>query len=121
VRHDESGTDLKRGAIFPLVHGLRTLALKHGIAHRNSFDRCKALVAAAGIDRELGRDVPQALAVFMRLRLSQQLADLEAGRTPGNRIDVGALRHLDRELLRDSLRVVNAFKDHVRAVFHVAD
>jgi CBS domain-containing protein len=119
VRETGGRADLKRGGVFPLVHGLRTLALQHGIAHRNSFDRCAALVAAGAIDRELGRDVPQALAVLMRLRLGQQLADLDAGLPPGNGVDVAALRRLDRELLRDALRVVNAFKDHVQSVFHV--
>jgi CBS domain-containing protein len=119
VRHDGDGTDLKRAGVFPLVHGLRTLALRHGIAHRNSFDRARALVDAGALDPALGRDVPQALAVFLRLRLGQQLADLEAGRIPGNKVDVAGLRHLDRELLRDALRVVNQFKDHVRDAFHV--
>jgi CBS domain-containing protein len=105
--------------VFPIVHGLRTLALKHDIAHRNSFDRCAALVQAGALDAELGRDLPQALAVLMRLRLGQQLSDLEAGRAPGNGVDVTALRRLDRELLRDALRVVNAFKAHVTDTFHL--
>ena len=119
VREADGRADLKRGGVFPLVHGLRTLSLKHGVAHRNSFDRCAALVAAGAIDAELGRDVPQALAVLMRLRLGQQLADIDAGREPGNGVDVAALRRLDRELLRDALRVVNAFKDHVQVAFHL--
>ena len=119
VREEGGRADLKRGGVFPLVHGLRVLALKHGIAHRNSFDRCAALVAAGGLDRELGRDVPQALAVLMRLRLGQQLADLDAGQPASNGVDVAALRRLDRELLRDALRVVNTFKDHVADAFHL--
>lgn len=119
VREDHGRADLKRGGIFPLVHGLRTLALRHGIARRNSFDRAAALAAAGALPGELARDVPQALAVLVRLRLGQQLADLDAGRAPGNAVDVAGLRSLDRELLRDALRVVNAFKEHVRDVFHL--
>lgn len=119
VRESGGRADLKRGGVFPLVHGLRVLALKHGIAHRNSFDRCAALVAAGGLSPELGRDVPQALAVLMRLRLGQQLADLDAGLPASNSVDVAGLRRLDRELLRDALRVVNAFKEHVADVFHL--
>ncbi|WP_188310339.1 DUF294 nucleotidyltransferase-like domain-containing protein [Arenimonas fontis] len=119
VRERDGRADLKRGGIFPIVHGLRTLALKHGIRHRNSFDRCAALVAAGALPAALGRDLPQALAVLVRLRLGQQLADLEAGRLPSNGIDVAGLRHLDRELLRDALRVANEFKAHVADVFHL--
>lgn len=121
VREGDDGTDLKKGAIFPLVHGLRTLALRHRVGHRNSFDRAQALVHAGALSAALGRDLQQALAVFMRLRLGQQLADLEHGRTLGNRVDVRALRRLDRELLRDALRVVNQFKDHLRDTFQLRE
>src|SRR3546814_20566454 len=104
---DERGTDLKKGAVFPIVHGLRTLALRHRIHHNNSFDRAQALVTAGVLSSELGRDLQQALAVFMRLRLIQQLADLDAGKPDGNLVALLALRRLDRALLRDALRVVN--------------
>jgi CBS domain-containing protein len=119
VRDGGDGTDIKKGGIFPLVHGLRTLALRHGVARSNSFARCEGLVAAGALSSELGRDVPQAMAVFQRLRLGQQLDALAAGRVPDNRLDVAALRHLDRELLRDALRVVNRFKDHLREAFQL--
>ena len=119
VRSGEAGTDIKKGGIFPLVHGLRTLALRHGVARSNSFARCEGLVAVGALPGELGRDVPQALAVFQRLRLAQQFDALAAGRLPDNTLDIAALRHLDRELLRDALRVVNRFKAHLREVFHL--
>lgn len=119
VRDGGEGTDIKKGGIFPLVHGLRTLALRHGVARSNTFARCEGLVAAGALSGQLGRDVPQALAVFQRLRLGQQLDALAAGRVPDNRLDIAALRHLDRELLRDALRVVNRFKDHLRDVLQL--
>lgn len=117
VRDEARGTDLKKGAIFPIVHGLRTLALRHHVQHNNSFDRAQALIDAGALSAELGRDLQQSLAVFMRLRLSQQLADLDAGKSASNFVDVRALRRLDRELLRDALQVVNTFKDHIREAF----
>src|SRR3546814_21192029 len=42
VRGYERGTDLKKVAVFPIVHGLRTLARRHRIHHNNSFDRAQA-------------------------------------------------------------------------------
>lgn len=122
VRGDADGVDLKKGGIFPLVNGIRTLALRHGVRRHNSFDRCAALLEAGALPPDLGRDVPQALAVLMRLRLDAQLRALAATGDAGgggfdNRLDPAALRRLDRELLRDAFRVVNAFKDHLRATF----
>ena len=121
LRQDERGVDLKRSGIFPIVHGLRCLALKHGIAQRNSFARCEALVPAGGLDATLASDLAQTLAVLQRLRLDAQLATLDAGGVPDNLVQPAALRRLDRELLRDALRVVKAFQQHVRVVFHLGD
>lgn len=121
LRQDEHGLDIKRGGIFPIVHGLRCLALKHGIAQRNSFARGEALVQAGALDEALGRDLAQTLAVLQRLRLDAQLAALDAGNTPDNRLHPEALRRLDRELLRDALRVVKAFQQQLRSVFHLGD
>ena len=121
LRPGERGLDIKRGGIFPIVHGLRCLALKHGIAHRNSFARCEALVQAGALEHALGRDLDQTLAVLQRLRLDAQLAALDAGAAPDNHLHPDALRRLDRELLRDALRVVKAFQQQLRIVFHLGD
>ena len=88
---------------------------------RNSFARCEALEQAGGLDAALARDVAQTLAVLQRLRLDAQLATLDAGGVPDNFLQPAALRRLDRELLRDALRVVKAFQQHVRGVFHLTD
>ena len=121
LRQGERGLDIKRGGIFPVVHGLRCLALKHGITQRSSFARCDALVDCGGLDAPLARDLAQALAVLQRLRLDAQLATLDAGGVPDNLLHPDTLRRLDRELLRDALRVVKAFRQHVRIAFHLSD
>nr|MBP8909679.1 hypothetical protein [Pseudoxanthomonas sp.] len=121
VKGDGRGTDLKKGGIFPVVHGLRCLALRHGIEARNSFDRCRELAAAGVLSAALGRDLPQALAVFQRLRLDAQLDALDQGQVPDNFVVAERLRRLDRELLRDALRVAKDFRQHVRLAFHLTD
>jgi CBS domain-containing protein len=67
----------------------------------------------------LGRDVQQALAVFLRLRLGRQLEAIRQGEAPDNLLQVGALRRLDRELLRDALAVVDEFKGLLTRTFHL--
>ncbi len=119
LRAEQQRLDIKKGGVFPLVHGLRALALKQQVMHRNSFDRASALAAAGALDGELARDVQQALAVFMRLRLARQLEADKAGETVDNWLPLDALRHLDRELLRDALAVVDRFKRVLRQHFHL--
>ena len=119
VRSDGAGTDIKKGGVFPIVHGLRCLALRHGVAATGSRERCAALVECGELSAELGRDLPQALNVFQHMRLDAQLAALGDGRQADNRIDPSRLRRLDRELLRDALHVVKDFRAHVRQSFHL--
>lgn len=121
LKGDAHGIDIKKGGIFPVVHGLRCMALKHGIGERNSFARCAALVAAGRIPEDLGRDLPQALSVFQRLRLDAQLATLDAGHAPDDLLHGEQLRRLDRELLRDALRVVKSFRQLIRTEFHLSE
>lgn len=125
IKGGEAGTDLKKGAIFPIVHGLRSLALANGISERNSFRRADALIGLGQLSEAFGRDLQQALAVCLRLRLAAQLEGRAAGAVighapvPDNRIHVERLRRLDRELLRDALRVVNEFQDHLKQRFQL--
>ncbi len=119
VRAGEQGTDIKKGGVFPLVHGLRALALRHGVPERNSFRRAEAIAAAGGLSAELARDVQQAMSVFLRLRLSHQLESVRRDELPDNFLRVDELRRLDRELLRDALAVVDQFKAHLKRSFHL--
>ncbi len=117
IKDGEHGVDIKKGGVFPIVHGLRALALKHRIDARNSFERAEALIAAGALDARFGRDLTQALSVFIRLRLSEQLAQLKRGEAASNRIVVAQLRRLDRDVLRDALRVTGEFKAWLKSRF----
>jgi len=119
VRGGEHGTDVKTGGIFPLVHGLRALALRQRVDERNSFRRIDGLVAAGALEPAFGRDLQQALAVLLRLRLARQLDALRAGEVPDNHLRADELRRLDRELLRDALLIVDAFKRLLQREFHL--
>jgi len=103
--------DIKRGGIFPVVHGLRVLAVEYGLERTNSFERAAELGERGVLSDSLTADLQQALAVMLRLRLGQQLESTQEGVVPDNRIDFGKLRRLDRDLLRDALRVVREFQD----------
>lgn len=109
--------DIKRGGIFPTVHGLRALAAEHGLGCTNSFERATELGARGVLSAQLAADLQQALAVMQRLRLGQQIEALSRGATPDNRIHLGRLRRLDRDLLRDALRVVREFQAFLGAHF----
>lgn len=125
VKSDSEGLDIKKAGIFPLVHGVRSLALKYRIRQTNTYRRIEELVAAGAIHERLGQNLESALSLFMQLRLQTQLGQLEAAgtddgsRVTHNRIAVTGLNRLDRDLLREALHVIKEFKEWLALELHI--
>ncbi|WP_230371504.1 putative nucleotidyltransferase substrate binding domain-containing protein [Paludibacterium denitrificans] len=111
--------DLKKGGIFPLVHGIRSLALEHGLLERNSFERLDKLAENGYLEREFARELAEALSFLLNLKLTQGLHSPEAYQLPGNQIQPDALTALERDLLKDSLGVVKKFRTQLRHHFRL--
>jgi len=112
-----SPVDLKKGGIFPVVHGVRTLALQQGLEETSTFERIDALVEQEALSGSLGADLRQSYAIMLRLRLGQQLEAVGQGEQPGNSVRLSEMRRLDRDLLRDALAVVRDFQRFLSARF----
>ncbi|WP_119153797.1 putative nucleotidyltransferase substrate binding domain-containing protein [Caldimonas tepidiphila] len=102
--------DLKKAGLFPIVHGVRSLAFEQRVAATGTAARIEALVAAGRLPAELGTDLLDSLHFFMELRLRIGLDALETGRSAGSGIDLHQLGSLERDLLKDTLGVVKRFK-----------
>lgn len=107
------GLDLKRGGLFPLVHGLRVLALEAGILETSTLGRIEALVSAGRLSRDYGANLAEAFRLFIRLRLGGQL------KTGDNRVQVDTLSHGDRDLLRHALHQVKKFQQWLGVHFRL--
>lgn len=105
-----SPVDLKKGGIFPVVHGVRTLALQHALTETSTFERIDTLLELGALSETLGADLRQSYAIMLRLRLGQQLEALASGEAPDNSVKLSEMRRLDRDLLRDALGVVRDFQ-----------
>ncbi len=115
----ESQLNLKKEGIFPLVHGLRSLAMAHRIPEISSAGRIAALVNEGKLDASLGVDLTESLYFFMGLRLKVGLAELETGQIVTGAVNVARLSSLERDLLKDALAVVKRFKVLLRYRFHL--
>ena len=111
--------NLKKEGIFPLVHGVRSLALAHRITETSTTARIAALVLAGHLDSAMGTDLTDSLYFFMGLKLKAGLAELDTGKVVTGAIDVARLSSLDRDLLKDTLGVVKRFKTLLRHHFHL--
>ena len=111
--------DIKKAGTFPLVHGIRSLALAHGISATSTVERVEALVAAGKLPEKLANDLIDSLHFFMGLKLKIGLLKLETGHAVSDDIQLDKLSSLDRDLLKDTLGVVKQFKALLNQRFHL--
>ena len=116
---DEQRLNLKKEGIFPLVHGVRSLALAHRVTETSTAGRITALVAGGHLAADMGADLTDSLHFFMGLRLKAGLAELDTGKPVTGAVDLARLSSLDRDLLKDTLGVVKRFKALLRHRFHL--
>lgn len=102
--------NIKKSGTFPLVHGVRSLALANGISATATADRLDALVAAGKLHAKLATDLIESLHFFMGIKLRHGLRQLDTGQLASDQIDVDQLSSLDRDLLKDTLGVVKQFR-----------
>ena len=67
--------DLKKGGIFPIVHGVRALSLEKGLAETGTAARIARLSELGAFDPEFARELTQALHYLMTMRLDAQIAE----------------------------------------------
>lgn len=114
-RGDEGApVHLKKAGIFPIVHGVRSLALAHHIAVTGTAERLAALVAEGVLDEVQGRELLEGLHFLMGLRLQAGLAEIDLGRPVTGHVDPARLSSLERDLLKDTLAVVRRFRELLR-------
>lgn len=114
---DQQGLHLKKEGIFPLVHGVRSLALAEHLQETSTTARIETLVARNVITPALGADLTQSLHFLMGLKLKAGVTEMETQREVSGLVNVGKLSTLERDLLKDALGVVKHFKALLRSRF----
>lgn len=109
---DSDTLDLKKAGIFPLVHGVRSLALEARLACTNTVERLEALCALGRLPPNVSAEVVESLYFLMGLKLQVGLDAADSGN--GRIVHVNALTPLQRDLLKDALAVVKRFKALLR-------
>ena len=117
TRRDEQVLDLKKLGTFPIVHGVRALALRHRVRAVGTVDRLQALTACGAIDAPLARDLTDALHFMMALKLNHQLRERRLGLAPSNLVRPAELGTLEREPLQDALAIIRRFRVLLRQQF----
>ena len=112
--------DIKKGAIFALVHGVRALALEYAIPDTNTTVRIKELSNRGFLSIDDARELIESLEVLSRFRLHAQLEKLRHSQEVDNYIPTASLTKLERDTLKDALRSVDRFKKLLSHHFHLS-
>ncbi|WFF38514.1 DUF294 nucleotidyltransferase-like domain-containing protein [Moraxella nasibovis] len=106
----DSDIDLKKAGIFPIVHGVRALALEYGIDETSTRLRLRQLASQKVIDEKTAQNITEALEFFLSKRLAVSLiTDDKSAR----KVNPNTLSSLERDLLKESLAVVKYFKGFI--------
>ena len=116
-RRNEQPLDLKKLGTFPIVHGVRALALQYGVRERGTAARLTRLVQLGRIEDDLAQDLVQALHLLMGIRLSHQISQRAQGLVAGNEVKPSDLSTLEREPLHHALAIVKRLRQFLRQHF----
>ena len=116
---DKPTLDLKKAGIFPIVHGVRSLALREHVEAVGTSARLDALVAAGRLPAAFATDLADSLHFLMALKLKAGLDDLDTQGTVSGGVRTDKLSSLERDLMKDAFLVVKRFKALVRNQFHL--
>ena len=115
----KSNIDIKKTAIFPIVQGVRTLALKEKIKETTTLRRIKILEDKKIIEKNRAAELIEAFDFVNTLRLKFQLNAIQNGKKFDNEIDTHTLGKIERDLLKDSFKIVNDFKKFISYTFKI--
>ena len=105
LRTDNGRIDLKRMGLFGIVSAARVLAVRYHLLERSTPARLAAAAALGRGQHDL-EALARAQALFLDLILDQQLADVQAGSPPSNKVAVKRLSREQRAALHDALGTV---------------
>lgn len=115
IRKDDKGrVDLKTGGLLPIVSGARAIALRQGVAALSTPERLLQSASQSGRSEQDAALLANVHGFLLGLILSQQIADIEAGIAPSNRVDIGRLSRAEQDHLKDGLSRIALISDMLR-------
>ncbi len=111
--------DIKKVGIFPIVQGIRSLALREKIRETTTIKRIKILQDKKILENNMANELIEAFDVLCTLRLKAQLEQILNKQKINNEIDTHSLSKIERDLLKDSLKIVIAFKKFIIYTFKI--
>ncbi|AWK86170.1 DUF294 nucleotidyltransferase-like domain-containing protein [Azospirillum thermophilum] len=117
-RRRSEPVDIKKAAIFPIVHGIRALALEKHMAETNTTERIWALADKGVLNRKMAGELADAFAFLSTLRMHARI-DAAGDGEIDNSVRPEEMGKLDRDQFKDCLALVKSFKETIAYHFRL--
>ncbi len=108
--------NIKKGGIFIIVQGIRSLSLENKLFNTSTAKRIKKLKEKGVLEPELANELTMAFNFLTNLNLKSNLDKLDKKQAIDNYINPNNLNTMEKDLLKDSFKIVNKLKNKLE--FH---
>ena len=112
--------DLKKGGIFAITEGVKTLALEIGVLEGSTNDKLQVLLEREVLNSKQVGDLEAAFNLLTFFRLRSQIASASSGRDPDNMLVPSSLNRVERGRLKVALEVVQSFQGSLSSHFQLS-
>ncbi|HKM19332.1 MAG TPA: DUF294 nucleotidyltransferase-like domain-containing protein, partial [Aliarcobacter sp.] len=99
--------DIKRGGIFIIVQGIRSLSIQHRVLNTNTIKRINSLKELKILDEESAKELIMAFNIITSLKLKASLEKLDKKEKIDNFVNPNRLTIMEKDLLKESFKIVN--------------
>ena len=102
--------DIKRGGIFIIVQGIRSLSIQNRVLNTNTIKRINSLKELKILDDESAKELIMAFNILTSLKLKASLEKLDKKEKIDNFVNPNRLTIMEKDLLKESFKIVNKLK-----------
>ncbi len=111
--------NIKKGGIFIIVHGVRSLAIENKITHTNTIERIKKLGKMGILEENFTKELIMAFNFLLHLKLTFQIEKINKKEQIDNYINPENLTSMQKDLLKDAFKIINEFKKYLTHHFRL--
>lgn len=109
--------DIKRGGIFIIVQGIRSLSIQNRVLNTNTIKRINSLKELKVLDDESAKELIMAFNILNSLKLKASLEKLDKKEKIDNFVNPNRLTIMEKDLLKESFKIVNRLKKRLENHF----
>ena len=111
--------DIKRGGIFIIVQGIRSLSIQNRVLNTNTIKRINSLKELKVLDDESAKELIMAFNILNSLKLKASLEKLDKKEKIDNFVNPNRLTIMEKDLLKESFKIVNKLKKKLENHFNL--